>query len=171
MDAAGVHGLVEGDSNGGRGRVSVFVEVNEHLVWTSAEAFADGVNNTAVGLVRNDAFDAGDIDFAAAQRFLGSGLHCLDGVLESLLALHAKVMKARGDRVGAGRAAAAAAGHEEEIGFLAVSTHDSSEQAVGVGPVLQNSRAGPVAEKHAGIAVLPIYNGRKFLGADDEHGV
>src|SRR5674476_10231 len=35
--------------------------------------------------------------------------------------------------------------------------------------MLQNRRARTVAEKHAGVAVLPVHDGRKFFRADDEH--
>ena len=42
---------------------------------------------------------------------------------------------------------------------------------MGVGAVLQNRRAGAVAEQHAGVAVLPIDDGGKLFRADDQHGV
>ncbi len=62
-----------------------------------AKPLRDGVNNTAIGLVRNDAFDLRNVQFAATQDFLGRGVHGRDGVLESLLAVHAQVMHPRGD--------------------------------------------------------------------------
>jgi hypothetical protein len=37
--------------------------------------------------------------------------------------------------------------------------------------MLENRRACPVAEQHASIAIRPIDDGRKFFGADDQHGL
>ena len=127
-----------------------------NLLRRRAEAFADGVNDAAVGLVRNDAFDFGNIQFAAAQRLLRRRAHRLHGVLESFLAFHAQEMQPPGHRFRGGRTAAAAAGHEQQIRLAAVRAHHRRQQAVRVGTVLQNRRARAVAEQHAGVAVLPI---------------
>ena len=55
------HGLIQGDGDRGGGGVSVFVEIDEDLLGFGAEAFDDRVNDAAVGLVRDDAFNARDI--------------------------------------------------------------------------------------------------------------
>ena len=47
-----------------------------------AEAFADGVDDPPVGLVRDDALDLRDVEFAAAQRFLRGGVHGLTAFLK-----------------------------------------------------------------------------------------
>ena len=70
-----------------------------------------------------------------------------------------------------GGATAAAAGHVKQIRLAAVRAHDGGQQAVGIGAVLQNGRARAIAEQHAGVAVLPVNDGRKFFRADDQHSV
>ena len=147
------------------------MEIDKELLGFGAKAFADGVDDAAIGLVWDNAYDAGNINFAAAHGFPGGGEHGLDGILEGFLAFHAQKMCARGDGLGAGRATASAAGHVEEIGFAAIGTHHGREQAMGVRPILQNRRPGPIAKEHTGIAVLPIHNGRKFFRANHQHGV
>ena len=48
-------GLVERDGHGGGGGVAVLVEIDEDLLRLDAETLADGVDDPAIGLVRNDA--------------------------------------------------------------------------------------------------------------------
>src|SRR5262245_25581968 len=111
------------------------MKVDKKLFWFRAETFADSVDNPSVCLMGNDAFDFCDINFAPAQGFRRGGVHRLNGVLESFLAFHSQVMQARGYRLGGGWTTAAAAGHKEEVGFLAVSSHDSGKKAVRLGTI------------------------------------
>ena len=39
------------------------------------------------------------------------------------------------------------------------------------GPVLENGRARAIAEQHAGVAILPVDDGRQPFGTDDQHRV
>jgi len=57
LDASRLHGVVQGDGDGRGGGVAVFLEIDKDLFRPRAETFGDCVNNTAVGLVRDDAFD------------------------------------------------------------------------------------------------------------------
>ena len=65
---------------------------------------------------------------------------------------------------------ATAAGHRKQIGLVAVRAHHGGEQSVGIFAMLQNRRARAIAEKDAGVAVFPIYNGREFFRADHQNG-
>ena len=106
LDAAALHGIVQGDGDGGGGGVAVFVQVDEELVGPGPQSFPHGVNDAAVGLVRDDAFDLGDVQFAAAQYFLGRAVHGVDGALECFLAVfHVQEMHSGGKRLARGRAA------------------------------------------------------------------
>jgi hypothetical protein len=94
LNPTGLHGLVEGNGDGGRGGVAVLVEIDEESARASrAEAVTDGFNDALVGLVRDDALDLGDVEFALAKAFLRGGVHRIDGVLESLAAFHAEEME------------------------------------------------------------------------------
>ena len=50
-------------------------EIDEQLFRRGFEAFADGVNDAPVGLVRDDAFDFRDVNVAAAHRLVRGGNH------------------------------------------------------------------------------------------------
>src|SRR5688572_21744970 len=130
LDAAGFDGFVQGDGDGGGGRVAVFVEVDEDLAGLGAEALAHGVDDALVGLVRDDALDLGNIQFAAAQGFEAGGLHGGDGVLEGLFAVHAEVMEFGFDGIDRGRTTTAATRHAQEFSLVAVRAHAGGEQAV-----------------------------------------
>src|SRR5438034_11412730 len=73
MNAARFDGLVQGNGDRGGGGVAVFVEIDKELLGFGAKAFADGVDDAAIGLVWDNAFDAGNINFAAAHGFPGGG--------------------------------------------------------------------------------------------------
>ena len=103
--------FVQGDGDGRGGSVTVTIEVRKKLLGPRAEAFPHGVNDAAVGLMRDDAFDFGDVKLAPPHGFRGGREHGLDGVLEGFLAFHAQVMHARGDGFRRGGTPAAAAGH------------------------------------------------------------
>ena len=97
VDAALLHGIIQRNGHGCGGGVAIFVQVDKDLLGPGAQPFCDGVDNAAVGLMRDDALDLGDIQFAAAQDFLGRGTHGVDGALESFLAvLHVQEMHSIG---------------------------------------------------------------------------
>ena len=94
LDLAGGDGFVEGDGDGRGGGVAVFVEVHKNLAGLRAEAVTDGVDDALVGLVRDDALDLGDVDFATAHHLVGRAAHGVDGVLESFFSLHPQEVQA-----------------------------------------------------------------------------
>ena len=51
-------------------------------------------------------------------------------------------------------------GHGNEVALAAVGPHADREQAMGAGTILQNGRTRTVAKQNAGIAVLPVDDGR-----------
>src|SRR5262249_40511457 len=154
---------IQGNGDGGGGSVAVFVHVHEDLFGLDPQPFADGVNDAAIGLVRDDAFDLGDVDLAAAHGFSAGGAHGVDGTLEGFFAVHAKKMEPALDRVHGGGTAAASARHAEQLGLVAFGPHAGGEETVRVGPVLQNGRARAIAEEHAGVAVGPVHDGRELF--------
>ena len=112
MDAAGLNRFVERDRNRGGGGIAIFVEVDEYLVGTRVEPFGHGVDDAAIRLMRDNAFDAGNVDFAAAHSFFRRGLHCLHGILEGLFSFHSQVMHAGINRLRGSGTTAAAPRHE-----------------------------------------------------------
>jgi hypothetical protein len=109
----------------------------------NTQAFTDCVDDALVGLVRNDTLDARDVNLASSQCFLSRRIHRIDGVLKSLLAIHAQEVKPIRNGLGRSRAARASAGHAKKFGPMAVSTHARGEQAVGIGTVLQMAAPAP----------------------------
>ena len=66
---------------------------------------------------------------------------------------------------------ASAAWLGEDGGLASIGTHARGEQSVAVLATLQHGCTGAVAEEYAGVAVLPVGDGGKFLGADHQHGI
>src|SRR6266568_7720972 len=58
LNAAGLRCLVQGNSDGGGGGVAVFMHIDEKLFGFGAQPLAEDINDAAIGLVRDDAFDA-----------------------------------------------------------------------------------------------------------------
>ena len=171
MDVAALNRFVEGDGDGGGGGVAVFVEVHEHLFGFGSQTLSHSIDDPEIGLVRNNALDTADIEFAPLQGFLGGDLHGLDGIFEGLFAFHPQIVQSRGHGVGCRGTATAATGHEEQIGLFAIGTHDGRQEAVAVRAILQDSGAPAIAEQDAGVAIFPIDDRGQFFGTDHEHGV
>ena len=81
-------GFVQGDRDGCRRGITVFIEVYEQLIGLDAKALADRIDDPAVGLVRDDAFDLRDVDFTAAEGFLARRKHRSNGAFEGFFAVH-----------------------------------------------------------------------------------
>ena len=69
------------------------------------------------------------------------------------------------------RAARTAAGHEQNIGVLAVAADVSANDAVCAAAMAQNSGASAVSKKHAGVPIGPISDRRQFIGSDHKDSV
>src|SRR5581483_2746207 len=138
LNPAGTHGLIQGNGNGSSGGIAVLVQVDKHLFGLRAQALSHSLDDSQVSLVRNDQLNAGDVDFAAAERLVGGGLHSLDGAFEGFLAFHAQVVQARLNRFGGGRTSAAATSHKKQVRFRTIRTHNGGKEAVGVGAVAQH---------------------------------
>jgi len=145
-DHAGINRFVKRDSDGCCRGISVLVKVYKKLFWLCAEALDDGVDDPPVRLMRYDAFDASDIDFTSAQSLGRSGVHRLNGILESFLAFHPQIVQTRRNGLGRRWAATAAARHEQEIGLLAISAHDRGEKSMRMGTILENGSARSITE-------------------------
>jgi len=72
----------------------VLFQVGEDLLRRGAKPLGHRVNNAAVGLMGYDALDVGDVGLAPAQRFLGGGVHGVDGVFEGFPTIHPQIMHA-----------------------------------------------------------------------------
>src|SRR6267378_6478749 len=157
-DDAGTNCLVKGDRDGCRRGVSIFVKIDKKLFRLCAETLADSIDDPPIRLMRDDAFNARNVDFTSAQSLGRSGVHCLNSILEGFLAFHAQIVQTRSNRFGCGRATTAAARHEQEVGLLAIGAHYCGEKTMCMGTVLKHGSAGSVAKENTGVAVFPVYN-------------
>ena len=92
----------------------------------------------------------------AFQRGVGGIEHRSDRLLVGLPTVHVERVEALVHVFRSRRAGAAAAGHVENVTVVAIAAHVGGDDAVGVGTIAQNCRAGAVAEEDGGIAILPI---------------
>src|SRR5437660_11963985 len=68
----GLYGLIQSNGYGcGRG-ISVLMQVNEQLLGLCAEPLGHGINDPTIRLMRDNAFDACDIQITPLEGFLGS---------------------------------------------------------------------------------------------------
>ena len=69
------------------------------------------------------------------------------------------------------RAARTAAGHEQNIGVLAVAADVSADNTVRATAMAQDSSASAISKKDATVAIGPVSDRRQFLGSDHKDGV
>ena len=169
LDLAVFPGFFKRERDGGRRGVAVAAQVGGEALHADVELAGDGLEDTDVGLVRDEPGDFRRGHAALREHpFAGLGHHA-DGVAEDFLAVHAEVMAALAKGVGGGGSGGAAGRAMQEFGVVAVGAEQVAEQAdVLFRGGLEEGRAGAVTEEDAGGAVGPIHDAGEFLGSDDE---
>lgn len=171
LEATGAVGLVEGDGNGGGGGVAVAVEIDHEAVHGDIEPAGDGLDDAEVGLVRDEAGNFGGRHAGVDEDLLGGLDHGGHGVLVGLAAVHADGDGVLGRGGASGRMCAATAGDVEDVGESAVASHAGGHDAARSLAMAQDGCSGAVTEENAGIAVLPVDDGGKLVGSDDQNGL
>ena len=145
--------------------------LTNNLFRRGAEPLADRVNDAAVGLVRDDALDLGDVNFAAAQDLVGRAAHRLDGVFEGFLAVHAQEMQA-----GPATVCAEAGqrlpppGMESKSALLPSAPITVVSRPWEFGRFCRIAAPAPSPNSTQVLRSCPVGDGRKFFRADDQHG-
>ena len=106
-----------------------------------------------VRLMRNQPIDIGRLQMIGGERFLGHFTERFHRKLEHRAAIHLQ------QRPAAYLAAAHRPRHRQDVGIAAVGVQMAGHDSRGF-VLLQHHRAGAVAEKHAGRAIIPVENAR-----------
>src|SRR5438093_8639585 len=148
--------FIERDRYCRSGSVSITIEIYKHLLPRNAEPIRDCFDDPDVCLVRNDAGDVLDGQSSLVEGFLGRLQHCAHRLFINLFADHVDRVQVKVDIFARDRTARAAAGHEQNIGILAVTANVRANHAMSAPTMTQDSGSSAVPEKHASVPVGPI---------------
>ena len=147
-------------------------QVAEHALVGHGEAVGDGVEDALIGLMEQQPVEGGGLQAGARQQLGQHRRHLPNGELVDLLAVHVDRGEAPDLGTGVSDQGPVMLGlGEGEAGVAAaVGAHAESHQAVLTGFAgLEGHRAGPVAEQHAGAAIVPVEPAAELIGADHQH--
>ena len=139
----------------------MLVDGDDDLLGRHAELARQEIQDADVGLVRNQPVDLADVNAGLGAGVAGGAVQHRDGLLEDGLAVHAQ------EGVASDAAVGDVAFGAEDLGLRAIGMQLGGQDAGLVGS-LEDHGAGAVAEQHAGLAVVPVQDARKHLGADDQ---
>src|SRR5438445_6378789 len=171
LDPAAAIRFVECDGYGRSRGIAVAIQIHKHFVARYAETFCDSLEDAQICLVRNDTGDVFNGKASLVEGLFGCVQHRDDRLFVHFLAghvdrcqMHVRIFTSDG-------APRTAAGHEQNICVPAVAADMSADYTVSTASVAQNSRAGAVSKKDAGVAIGPIRDRCQFLCTDYEDRV